>query len=1032
MDLENKDSNKLGSVNSGTPSADNGVIWKDDASKIQIHFSYTDGDPYWIYCSGSKLVITPTAPTVGFSGNTVVITNTTDGAQIFYTLDGTDPTNSSSRIEYSEPFAIEKDVTVKAVAYKNQLYSEEKSVVCTYRAPYSFYVLNDGNWGSVNMWLWSITPNKNVNVFGENGWPGADVLAYDESKVVNYTCSVDRGYVGDTTNIYKVTVSGSVNAAVFSVSGNNQTENITSDFSGKLFKTSSKSFVTLSGEWRSGDPALKGKVSTPVISVYDNDTNHVKISTDSSDATIYYTTDGTDPTTSSTQYTGTFYITGNTTIKAIAVKAYYTDSDIASSTITYAASDKKVVYMMNDDAGWGMVQFWSWTEDNNYVLASSEKADNTNILNFSAPANEGHSCVVTKGSIGGEVVYRIELCDDAYGIKFGGNDAIYPASAWNGKLFRTKNGNNMESLATGTVWQPAEQSTSGVEVELDGYYLVGDLNKWLNDGGYEGKDLNNNPTGTYSYGYDPLKYGIATDYKFEPVKDANSLPKACTVASSSQWYSIDITQLKKTDMPGKLFGQFLIYEGGFLKKEQEKIVNNRVYSDTYYKVNWDKKTYQYNWGKAEQEAYTENIEGIDKGLKPDNLMSVPNDNTDNRNVCLAHNYYNNAVLFFNPTTKQIYLQVDDPKEDAKDLYIYYARSSFAGKGANVEEEKPVITINSSSVNTNNYYTNVEGVNGGKMELVKADGTEENPPLRYNNAEYYNFYRLKLNPGMEAPAGQKMTATIKADNYTTDYFVIDAGNLYLTDYIHVFYNTESMAVDTYNNGTKTAYEVAEIGSVECRVYGYSEDGSKIQVCGKDGVFVDADPTDDQCWATLNRGTIDSSKFKLSNFTVKGWTDYDAASDTDGKKGKVWSTFSTDPNKVMTISPANANKFIQFRVKYKLSTTKKSVKSSVAATDADGYETLIMPDYFETSRPAADASDTSETSDYTWALTGTNFKLDMKDIETAIERILADEAEDDVEGAEVETIYYNLQGQRVNNPDRGIYIRVRGNHADKVAL
>jgi hypothetical protein len=31
-----------------------------------------------------------------------------------------------------------------------------------------------------------------------------------------------------------------------------------------------------------------------------------------------------------------------------------------------------------------------------------------------------------------------------------------------------------------------------------------------------------------------------------------------------------------------------------------------------------------------------------------------------------------------------------------------------------------------------------------------------------------------------------------------------------------------------------------------------------------------------------------------------------------------------------------------------------------------------------------------------------------------------------------VYYNLQGQRVANPDRGIYIRVTGTRAEKVAL
>ena len=49
-------------------------------------------------------------------------------------------------------------------------------------------------------------------------------------------------------------------------------------------------------------------------------------------ATIYYTTDGSEPTTSSTQYNGSnFSVTAGTTVKAIAVKEGYTTSTVASA-----------------------------------------------------------------------------------------------------------------------------------------------------------------------------------------------------------------------------------------------------------------------------------------------------------------------------------------------------------------------------------------------------------------------------------------------------------------------------------------------------------------------------------------------------------------------------------------------------------------------------------------------------------------------------------------------------------------------------
>ena len=83
-------------------------------------------------------------------------------------------------------------------------------------------------------------------------------------------------------------------------------------------------------------------VATPTFSPEDRifyPKQSIRISCATKGATIYYTTDGTDPTTSDNEYTEPIVITDTTTIKAIAVKEGAKDSDIAVATYTKTQRD---------------------------------------------------------------------------------------------------------------------------------------------------------------------------------------------------------------------------------------------------------------------------------------------------------------------------------------------------------------------------------------------------------------------------------------------------------------------------------------------------------------------------------------------------------------------------------------------------------------------------------------------------------------------------------------------------------------------
>lgn len=88
--------------------------------------------------------------------------------------------------------------------------------------------------------------------------------------------------------------------------------------------------------------ANQPKADTPVITSADGETTFwpsttVTISTGQEGAVIYYTTDGTDPTTASTRYTGAITLNETATVKAIAVADGFAPSVVAS--VGFVASD---------------------------------------------------------------------------------------------------------------------------------------------------------------------------------------------------------------------------------------------------------------------------------------------------------------------------------------------------------------------------------------------------------------------------------------------------------------------------------------------------------------------------------------------------------------------------------------------------------------------------------------------------------------------------------------------------------------------
>lgn len=132
------------------------------------------------------------------------------------------------------------------------------------------------------------------------------------------------------------------------------------------------------------------KCATPTIYPGDGGTfvgaNSVTINTETEGASIYYTLDGTTPTSASALYDPADKptITTTTTVKAIAVKADYDDSDVATAKIT-----KVITSTVND---WN---FTNWSD----ATKTGVQADATNWYNKEADG-DGKLDFTTAGHIG--------------------------------------------------------------------------------------------------------------------------------------------------------------------------------------------------------------------------------------------------------------------------------------------------------------------------------------------------------------------------------------------------------------------------------------------------------------------------------------------------------------------------------------------------------------------------------------------------------------------------------------------------------
>lgn len=230
-------------------------------------------------------------PVYSFENRKIKITSATPGAVIRYTLDFSEP-NSESEI-YTAPFEPEENCRIKSYASKEGLTDSPVSIYVYRRAEHMLPVPT-AEYAEKHLTLSCADPEAIIRYTIDGSVPGTDSPLYETPIFLNENCTV----------------------RFFAMREN-------------FFDSDEATFLFVKADHQ---------VKAPVIS-YEPDTGCVTMTTETEDAEIRYTTDGTSPESNTGElYTGPITVIGNTLFMARAFRSDLLDSELTR----YAVSDQKV------------------------------------------------------------------------------------------------------------------------------------------------------------------------------------------------------------------------------------------------------------------------------------------------------------------------------------------------------------------------------------------------------------------------------------------------------------------------------------------------------------------------------------------------------------------------------------------------------------------------------------------------------------------------------------------------------------------
>ena len=285
-----------------------------------------------ILAAGNREITTPGAsdvPTISgadkFSDRTEVTITATPGAIIYYTTDGTVPTNGSQ--QYNAPITLTETTTIQAIAIEDgHIMSDVVGMAFTKESSGGSSSGSSSSGGSTDSGSETAPPQEETIQFDVSIRPNDSATVY----VMQVTSLADT----DTMS-YQYSINGTDYYSLQQLQ-TQETFGASQMVDLHVRAVGSGDTILAAGNREITTP---GASDVPTISGADKFSDRTEVTiTATPGAIIYYTTDGTVPTNGSQQYNTPITLTETTTIRAIAVEDGHIMSDVVGMAFTKESS----------------------------------------------------------------------------------------------------------------------------------------------------------------------------------------------------------------------------------------------------------------------------------------------------------------------------------------------------------------------------------------------------------------------------------------------------------------------------------------------------------------------------------------------------------------------------------------------------------------------------------------------------------------------------------------------------------------------